>query len=106
MNVIKLDAAPATQSFDYTNIIFFALLIIVFYYFNIRPQKKKREQHKNYLANLKKGDAIVTVGGLCGKVHSVDGDKIVIEVDDHGRKLTILKSAVLSEVFYQQSEKK
>ena len=106
MNIITLDVAPATQSFDYSNLILFAFFIVVFYFFVMRPQKKKQEQQKNFLENLKKGDAVVTIGGLCGKVYSVEEDKVVIEVDDHGRRLTFFRNAIASEIVDKQSEKK
>ena len=48
--------------------------------------------------NLKKGDSVVTVGGLCGKIAEVEVDKVILEVDDHGRKLTFYKNAISVEV--------
>ena len=79
MNVITLDAAPTAQPFDY---------------FVIKPQKKRQAQQQNFLKNLKKGDEVVTIGGMCGKIFDIEGAKVILEVDDHGRKLTFYKNAI------------
>ena len=94
MNVITLDAAPTAQPFDYSSLILFAFFIIVFYFFVIKPQKKRQAQQQNFLKNLKKGDEVVTIGGMCGKIFDIDGAKVILEVDDHGRKLTFYKNAI------------
>lgn len=106
MTVITLDTALAPQSFDYSNIFLFGFFIVIFYFFVLKPQKKKQAQQQNFLKNLKKGDKIVTVGGLCGTIYETNGDKVVIEVDDHGRKLTFFKSAISSEIVEKSVEKK
>ncbi|MDR2402161.1 MAG: preprotein translocase subunit YajC [Cytophagales bacterium] len=96
-NVITLDVVPAAQPFDYSSLILFGFFIVVFYFFVIRPQKKRQAQQQNFLKNLKKGDSVVTLGGMCGKIFEIEGDKIILEVDDHGRKLTFFKNAVSAE---------
>ena len=98
MDVTKLDVAPAAQSFDYGSLILLLFFIVVFYFFVIRPQKKRQAQQQDFLKNLKKGDSVVTVGGLCGKISEIEGDKVVLVVDDHGRKLTFYKNAISVEV--------
>lgn len=98
MDAIKLDVAPAAQSFDYSSLILLLFFIVVFYFFVIRPQKKRQAQQQDFLKNLKKGDSVVTIGGLCGKIAEVEGDKVILEVDDHGRKLTFYKNAISVEV--------
>jgi preprotein translocase subunit YajC len=56
------------------------LIFVVFYFLLIRPQQKKMKQHKAMLAAIKRGDQIVTGGGVYGKVHKV-GDDGVLQVD-------------------------
>ena len=74
-------------------IIFIVLIIVVFYFFMIRPQNKKQKQMQNFRDSLKKGEKIVTIGGIHGKIVSVDETTFTIEVEDGG-KLKIDKAAV------------
>ena len=65
----------------YTQIIFFVGIAVVFYFFMFRPQQKKQKDQKKFLEEIKKGDAVVTIGGLHGKVYSLDDATITLEVD-------------------------
>ena len=69
------------------------LIIVVFYFFMIRPQMKKQKEGKKFLANIKKGDKIVTIGGIYGKIHEISETSYIIEVEG-GVKLKILKTAI------------
>lgn len=69
------------------------LIGVVFYFFMIRPQQKRNKEQKQFRENIKRGDGIVTVGGLHGKVFQVNDDTIVIEVDK-GIQLTVEKTAL------------
>ncbi|ASS92025.1 MAG: preprotein translocase subunit YajC [Bacillaceae bacterium] len=71
----------------------FVLMIAIFYFLLIRPQQKRQKQIRDMQANLKKGDKIVTIGGLHGTVDSLDEDKIVIRTGD-GSRLTFDRNAV------------
>jgi preprotein translocase subunit YajC len=77
----------------YTQIIFFVGIAVVFYFFMIRPQQKKQKDQKKFLEEIKKGDAVVTIGGMHGKVHSLDDAKITLEVDK-GTKLIFERSSI------------
>jgi len=66
---------------------------VVFYFFLIRPQKKKEEQRQKMIAALKKGDKVVTIGGIHGTVTQVDDTSILLQVDSN-TKLRVEKSAV------------
>lgn len=68
-------------------------LVVIFYFFMIRPQQKKQKDQKKFRDALKKGDSVVTVGGIHGKIMSVEGETIVVDVD-RGTKLTMEKSSV------------
>jgi len=61
------------------------LMFVIFYFLLIRPQQKKQKAHKNLLANLKRGDEIVTTGGLMGKITAITDRSITIEVADKVR---------------------
>ncbi len=69
------------------------LIFVVFYFLIMRPQKKRQEEHQNMVQNLKKGDKIVTIGGVHGTVTRVDEGSILAQVDS-GVKLRFDKNAV------------
>jgi len=74
-------------------LIMLGAIILVFYFFMIRPQQKKQKQMTNFRDNLKRGDKIVTIGGIHGKITDVQESTFIIEVED-GTKLRIEKAAV------------
>jgi len=69
------------------------LIVLVFYLFFIRPQMRKSKEQKKYREALKKGDKIVTIGGIHGKIIEVQETTFTIEVEGQN-KLKIEKSAV------------
>lgn len=68
-----------------TTFITFGLIILIFYFLIIRPQKKREKETKNMLASMKKGDKIVTIGGIRGTIASVKETTVVVKVDDNAR---------------------
>ncbi len=87
--MVLLQAAGSTT----TSIIMFAMIFAVMYLFMIRPQVKKQKREQEYRSKLKKGDEIVTIGGIHGKIKDVKKDSFVIEVHG-GTNLRIAKTAV------------
>jgi preprotein translocase subunit YajC len=69
------------------------LIVVVFYLFFIRPQTKKNKELRKFRENIKKGDKIVTIGGVHGKILEVKEKTIIIETEGQGR-LKIEKSAI------------
>ena len=60
------------------------LIFVIFYFFLIRPQQKKVKEHKAMVENLKKGDKVVTSGGITGTISRViDNDKVEVEIADN-----------------------
>lgn len=55
-------------------------LFVIFYFLLIRPQQKRQKEHKNMVSGLAKGDEVVTMGGLLGKITQVDDNFITLEV--------------------------
>lgn len=88
--------ANNTPGGGYSSIIFFAAIALIFYFFMIRPQQKKQKQQRKFIDEVKKGDNVVTIGGLHGRVSAVEGDTIVLEVDK-GLKLTFEKTSISME---------
>jgi len=69
--------------------------VLIFYFLMWRPQSKRVKEHKNLVANLGKGDEVITNGGVAGKITKVTDDFVVVEVSE-GTELKIQKVAVSS----------
>ena len=82
------------QSNGLMNFLPLILIIVVFWFFMIRPQMKRQKELKNFRDSLKKGDKIVTTGGIYGKVLEIGDYYIIMEVKGQNR-LKIDKSAVI-----------
>ncbi len=68
------------------------LIFVIFYFFLIRPQQKKVKEHKAMVENLKRGDKVITSGGITGTIERViDNDKIEVEIADNV-KVEIVKA--------------
>ena len=76
-----------------TMLVTFGLIIVVFYFLVIRPQNRKQKAAKKMLENIRRGDRVLTVGGLHGFVDSVNEDSVIIKVDENV-KIKFSKSAV------------
>jgi preprotein translocase subunit YajC len=61
------------------------LIFVIFYFLLIRPQQKKAKEHQAYLANLKKGDMVVTSGGLHGQITGLTDTVVTLEIADNIR---------------------
>ena len=83
------------QSFSgegYNQLIFFALIFVVMYFFMIRPQLKKQKRENKFRSELKKGDQIITLGGIHGKIIDLKCSSVVIE--NYGVKMKVERSAI------------
>lgn len=87
--MILLQAAGTGMS----SLIMFGMIFAVMYFFMIRPQIKKQKKEREYRSALKKGDKVVTVGGIHGKITDVKEDTFILEVMG-GNTLKIEKTAV------------
>lgn len=72
------------------------LVFVVFYFFMIRPQMKKQKEMTNYRNSLKKGDKVVTTGGIYGRVHEVKDNYIMMDAGGDV-KLKVDKSALVKD---------
>jgi preprotein translocase subunit YajC len=73
------------------------IIMILFYFLMIRPQKKKEDEFRSLVANLKESDHVITIGGIHGVVTNVqrDAERVTIRVDDStGTKLRVNASAI------------
>jgi preprotein translocase subunit YajC len=95
MNQLFILMAPQGQGGGGAmNFIMMGAIIVVFYFFMIRPQMKKAKEQKKYIEGLKKGDKVLTIGGIYGKIVEVRDDAtFIMEIED-GSKMKISKNAV------------
>lgn len=84
--------ASPTQS-GMENLIFIGLLFVVFYFLIIRPQSKKQKQLQTMIANLSKGDEVVTSGGTLGKITKTGDTFLTLEIAD-GVEIKVQRSAI------------
>ena len=75
-----------------TNILFIGLMFFVFYFFMIRPQMKKQKELKKFREGLAKGDHIVSIGGIHGRILEVTDTTVLIESEK--TKISLDKTAV------------
>jgi preprotein translocase subunit YajC len=83
--------APGMQS-----LIFLVLIIVVFYFFMIRPQVKKQKEMTNYRNSLKKGDKVLTSGGIYGKINDVKETSVILEIAEN-TIVKVDKSAIVKD---------
>tara|TARA_B100000700_G_C14975610_1_gene823735 strand:- start:223 stop:504 length:282 start_codon:yes stop_codon:yes gene_type:complete len=70
------------------------LIFVIFYFFLIRPQQKKVKEHKEMIKNLKRGDEVITSGGIIGNVDRVfEDDRVEVIISD-GVKVQIIKNTI------------
>lgn len=69
------------------------IIFVIFYALLIRPQQKRVRDHQTMLDNLRKGDKVVTGGGIFGTVHKIDGNEVTVEIADNVR-IRVQKSSI------------
>jgi preprotein translocase subunit YajC len=93
-----LQAAPAAgqQGGGWSMWIMLALIFVVMWFFMIRPQKKQQKELQNFRDSLKKGDKVVTIGGIYGTVAEIKEESVLIEVDNNV-KIRVSKQALVKD---------
>lgn len=98
MNNLYIIMQAAGQGGSSTSfMIMMGLMLVVMYFFMIRPQQKKVKAQKLFIEGLKKGDFVVTTGGIHGKVVSIEGGTTLI-IDSEGTRLKVEKSSISSDL--------
>jgi len=97
-------AAPRATPPSGSPLVMLVIFIGIFYFLVIRPQNTARNEHARLLAGLKKGDKVVTDGGIVGVVWQVDDEQVLVEISEKVR-IPFLKSSVKSLVGPADSDK-
>jgi preprotein translocase subunit YajC len=83
----------------------FLLIILVFYFLILRPQQKRQKERKKLLESVKKGDKVVTSGGMHGIVEGMDDNTVLVKIADN-TKVKMERSAITTIVGLTPEEKK
>ena len=93
LSSILLQAAAPGSGMGYMQIIPLLLIVVVFYFFFIRPQMKRSKDQKKFRESLQKGQKIITIGGIHGRIVEIQDTTVTIEVEGQVR-LRVEKSAI------------
>ncbi len=86
----------ATGQNPMSSLLFLLLIIVIFYFFMIRPQVKRQKELKKFREALKKGDKVITSGGIYGRIVEIEDHTVLLEVDNNV-KIRVDKSALLKD---------
>lgn len=96
LTILGMAGGQGGQGGGWEQMIPLVLIFVVFYFFMIRPQMRKTKEQKKYRASLAKGDKVVTVGGIHGKILDMEDNTIILEMIDKNR-IKVEKSAISME---------
>ena len=78
---------------QWTPIIFLGLLFAIFYFLLIRPQRKRQREHQEMVEELKRGDRVITAGGIFGQIESISEESVVLKVES-GATIRVARGSV------------
>ena len=93
LNITLLQAAQQ-QGSSFSGILMIVLIFVIFWLFFIRPQNKRAKEQQKFRENLKKGDKIVTIGGIHGKIIEIRENTVLVSVDPNA-SIEFEKSAII-----------
>lgn len=85
----------AQKGSDFGGLFMLVIIFAIFYFLLIRPQQKKAREHQDLLKDLRRGDEVITSGGIYGRIHEIDGPVVQLEVADRIR-IRIAKDQIAS----------
>jgi preprotein translocase subunit YajC len=81
--ILMMGNKEAGGASPYTGFIMMGLIIVVFYFFMIRPQVKRQKEVRQFREGLKKGDNVVTTGGIYGKIIEIKETTVILQIDNN-----------------------
>jgi preprotein translocase subunit YajC len=91
---VPQEEPPAEEGgFDWTIILFLVLMFVIVYFLIIRPQRKRQKEHEELSAELKRGDKVITAGGIYGQIESVSDDSVVLKVES-GATMRVARNSI------------
>ena len=86
--------APAGEGGgSWTPIIFLVLLFGIFYFLLIRPQRRRQKEHQQLVEELKRGDKVITAGGIYGQIESISDESVVLKIES-GTTIRVARGSV------------
>jgi preprotein translocase subunit YajC len=77
-------------------VVILVVVFAVFYFLLIRPQRRRQKEHMSLIASLKRGDRVITAGGIIGTVEDIDENEVILAVEEG--KLRIAKSSIVEKI--------
>jgi preprotein translocase subunit YajC len=87
------------------NLLLIGMVVVVGYLFLIRPQRKQEQKRKDMLSEMKKGARVMTIGGLIARVVSIDGDEVVLKIDESANVKATYSKRSIQEVLDREEKK-
>jgi len=103
LSVVLMASPQGGQQSPWSSLVPLLLIMVVFYFFLIRPQMKRQKELKTFRESLKKGDRIITTGGIYGKINNISDNVMTIDVGNNVL-LKVDKSAVLRDTTDVQNQ--
>lgn len=104
-SVAYAQTAAAAQPSIFEQLLPFVFIFVIFYFLIIRPQAKRHKKHQAFLAELKRGDSVLTSGGILGTIEGLTDNYVTLEIAT-GVKIRILKSQISSPALTNAEDKK
>ena len=86
-------AGEPEGGFDWTIIVFLVVIFGIFYLLLIRPQRKRQKEHQQLIMELKRGDRVITAGGIYGVIENISEDSVVIKVES-GTTMRVARNSI------------
>jgi len=86
-------APEGEGGFDWTIILILILMFAMVYFVMIRPQRKRRKEHEDLMTELRKGDRVITTGGIYGHIESLSEDSIILKIES-GATMRVARGSI------------
>ena len=90
---IPQEVPEGEGGFDWTIILFLILMFAVVYFVMIRPQRRKQKEHEELMIELRRGDRVITTGGIYGQIESLSDDSVVLKVES-GATMRVARGSI------------
>jgi len=85
----------AAGGFSWTIIFFMILMFAVVYFLLIKPQRRRQKEHEALMAELRKGDRVITTGGIYGQIESLSEDSVILKVES-GTTMRVARESIVT----------
>jgi len=79
--------------FDWTIILFLILMFVIVYFLIIRPHRKRQKEHEELMTELRRGDRVITTGGIYGQIESLSEDSVILRIEE-GATMRVARGSI------------